>query len=61
MKLQEIHTCPVWELPDGSQKVGMDEYPFPGKPNVVGWVNVLRIKLAGEVHDFLAVYEGEPA
>ena len=55
MKLLEVHTCPLWLMPDGSQKVGMEPYPLDGEPDVIGWVNVLVLRLGGRVHKLLAV------
>jgi hypothetical protein len=45
VKALAIHTCPLWEEPDGSRRVGMhEENPHPP---VVGWVNVMAAEIAG--------------
>jgi hypothetical protein len=46
VKLIAVHTCPLWEEPDGSRRPGMEFEP--DHPPVVGWVNVMRLQLHGE-------------
>jgi hypothetical protein len=54
VKLKAVHTCPVWEEPDGTRRPGFEEEP--DHPPVVGWCNVLDIELGGERYRLLAVY-----
>lgn len=54
MKLQSIHTCPVWEEPNGSRRPGFD--PDDAHPPVVGWCNVAVIDFDGEPRRFLLVH-----
>ena len=62
MKLLAVHTCPVWELPDGSQKIGMSEWQGKWRnAPVVGWVNVLVLRLFGHEYKLLAADCEEPA
>lgn len=58
MRLLAIHTCPLWELPDGRQKVGLHEWQgeWVGAP-VVGWVNVLVLRILGHEYRLLSVLE----
>jgi hypothetical protein len=52
MKLKAVHTCPVWEQPDGSYAIGIDEDRNHGP--VVGWCNVMVIDFGGRELRLLA-------
>lgn len=43
-----VHTCPLWEEADGTRRIGMEYEEH--HPPVVGWVNVLEVKIGGETH-----------
>ncbi len=45
MKAIAIHTCPLWEEPDGSRRPGLR--PESLQLPVVGWVNVMDAEIAG--------------
>ncbi len=56
MRLIEVHVCPLWELPDGERRVGMEYDPRGGEQwPVVGWVNVLVLRAFGRDLRLLAV------
>lgn len=60
MKLLAIHTCPLWELPDGRQKIGLEEWRGEWvDAAVVGWVNVLVLRIFGREYRLLSVSEEE--
>jgi hypothetical protein len=54
VKLLRVHVCPVWQEQDGSRRPGID--PDPDHPPVVGWCNVLVIRLGADVRRLLAVH-----
>lgn len=53
VKLMAVHTCPVWQEPDGARTIGMERRENP--PPVVGWCNVLSIRIARRRYLLLAV------
>lgn len=52
-----VHTCPLWEEEDGTRRIGMEYEENP--PPVVGWVNVLEVKIGGETHLLLLGAEAD--
>ncbi len=55
LKMRAVHTCPLWEDPDGRRRPGLAEEP--DHPPVVGWVNVMDVDVAGERHLLLLTNE----
>jgi hypothetical protein len=51
VRIHAIDTCPLWEEPDGSRRVGM-AYERDHPP-VVGWVNVLDVDIGGVRYQLL--------
>lgn len=57
MRLLAVHTCPLWEEEDGTRRVGTA--PEADHPQVVGWVNVLLVDVAGTVRQLLVGAEAD--
>ena len=51
MRFLAVHTCPLWQEPDGDRTIGLSVRE--DHPHVVGWVNVGMIRIGGEVRLFL--------
>lgn len=49
----EVHTCPLWQNPDGTLTIGMHE--VRENPVVVGWVNVGVYEISGVRYELLLV------
>jgi hypothetical protein len=47
MRMLEVHTAPIWQEGNGTRTVGITERREHGP--VVGWVNVAKIILLGEI------------
>jgi hypothetical protein len=54
VKLFAVHTCPMWEEPDGTRRPPRDG-EVRRDLRVVGWCNVLVVEIRGAVHRLLAV------
>lgn len=57
MKMLAIHTVPLWEERDGSLTLGVKQRV--DHPPVVGWCNLARIRLGGEVRWFLLTLDAD--
>lgn len=51
MTLLAVHTVPLWQEDDGSRTLGIK--PRADHPPVVGWCNLARIRIGGEVRWFV--------
>jgi hypothetical protein len=45
LRIDAIHTCPMWEGADGSRRPGVEYDPTPHR--VVGWCNVAYVHICG--------------
>lgn len=46
MRIHAVHTCPLWEHPDGWREPGIAY--SPANLPVVGWVNVMDAEIHGQ-------------
>jgi hypothetical protein len=60
MRIQAVHTVPVWENAGQRRIAQIDECRPDLEPYVIGWCNLAVIELIpGEVRTFLLVYRSE--